>query len=375
MLPASLLRLILTWTVPAMGAVISTNTMSDFQRLRVGYPFDVTWEGAIGDVTISLLLSSGTTVVTIGSALPGSSFSWTPPALSTTDTYVLQFVDSTQAPSRSISFDVRAGGVAGAQAVSASPAGAQTDIPMQTQVLSEATSLTPASQSQTSSTRSGAPPTMTTSVSSSTAVTPTPSLPATTSVTPTPIPASPKRVRLSTEAKIGMSVGAVVGAFLVIVLVALASRNRRRGAARKAKRRVDDEGRPADGIAQPAQDQSGPRWEKGIYDPSSTGSRNNLLKQNDGGSSDVEATRTDGRSGSRPEPLTVTEGINSRTDVISALSDATISQPNTGGRASQLSIHTDGRTSRIGKFEFEESPEPRGFSGGIRVVEMEDLKI
>ncbi|KAK2626987.1 hypothetical protein QTJ16_004162 [Diplocarpon rosae] len=367
MLPASLLRLILTWTVPAMGAVISTNTMSDFQRLRVGYPFDVTWEGAIGDVTISLLLSSGTTVVTIGSALPGSSFSWTPPALSTTDTYVLQFVDSTQAPSRSISFDVTAGGVAGAQAVSASPA----------QVSSEATtsSLTPASESQTSSTRSGAPPTMTTSVSSSTAVTPTPSLPATTSVTPTPIPASPKRVRLSTEAKIGMSVGAVVGAFLVIVLVALASRNRRRGAARKAKRRVDDEGRPADGIAQPAPDESGPRWEKGVYDPSSTGSRNNLLKQNDGGSSDVEATRTGGRRGSRPEPLTVTEGINPRTDVISALSDGTISQPSTGGRASQLSIHTDGRTSRIGRFEFEESPEPRGFSGGIRVVEMEDLKI
>ncbi|PBP24522.1 hypothetical protein BUE80_DR004591 [Diplocarpon rosae] len=370
MLPASLLALIGIWTVTAMGAVISTNTMTDFQRLRVGYPFEVTWSGATGQVTISLLLSSGTTVVRIGTALTGTSFSWTPPALSTTDTYVLELVDSTQASTRSVNFDVKEDAAgAGAPAVTASP------------VLSEATSsVTSVSSSQTASTRSGAPPTMTRSGSSTTVVTPTSSVSATTRVTPTPSPAAPKRWRLSTGAKIGMSVGAVVGAFLVIFLVALASRRRRREAARKARGRVTDEGRTAGAREEPAPEQSGPTWEKGIYDPSSTGSRNNLLKHHDGGSGDVEASMTGGRRGSRPEHVTSPEGCHSRTDVISPQPDGpdgTISQPETGGggRASQLTIHTDGRTSRIGKFQFEESPEPRGFSGGIRVVEMEDLKI
>ncbi|CAL3964439.1 unnamed protein product, partial [Diplocarpon coronariae] len=65
MWPAPLCWIIWTWAVPAIAAVTSTNTMSDFQRLRVGYPFDITWSGATGDVTISLLLSSGVPVAMI----------------------------------------------------------------------------------------------------------------------------------------------------------------------------------------------------------------------------------------------------------------------------------------------------------------------
>ncbi|OWP03248.1 hypothetical protein B2J93_2980 [Marssonina coronariae] len=371
MWPAPLCWIIWTWAVPAIAAVTSTNTMSDFQRLRVGYPFDITWSGATGDVTISLLLSSGVPVAMIASedrrtldtarqqadldvaALTSSPYSWTPPALSTTDSYVLQLVDSTQASSTSVGFDVTGDGVVvEAQAAHTSP------------VSSTATSsMSPATASPTSRSSSGAPPTMTTSVSSSRTATPLPSSTSGRSLTPTPVPPSQKSGALSAGAKAGISVGAVVGTLLIILLAALAFRTRRRAAARQAEGEGDDDARHASDRGQPATHPSGPEWEKGMFEPSSAGSKNSLLKKHDG------------RGSSRLDTLAASEGTTPTTDVVSASCDRTAAPLGAGGRTSQLSIHRDGRTSRIGRFEFEESPEPRGFSGGIRIVEMEDLKI
>lgn len=72
MVPRSLLYMILAYTAPCMGLVKPTNTASEFQKIQVGLPFTISWSGATGDVTIALLLASGTTVVTIGSKNIGS---------------------------------------------------------------------------------------------------------------------------------------------------------------------------------------------------------------------------------------------------------------------------------------------------------------
>lgn len=72
MLPRSLLYMILAYSAPCMGLVTPTNTASEFQTIQVGQPFTISWSGATGDVTIALLLASGTTVVTIGSMRVGT---------------------------------------------------------------------------------------------------------------------------------------------------------------------------------------------------------------------------------------------------------------------------------------------------------------
>lgn len=72
MLPRSLLYMILAYSAPCMGLVTPTNTASEFQKIQVGQPFTISWSGATGDVTIALLLASGTTVVTIGSMSVGT---------------------------------------------------------------------------------------------------------------------------------------------------------------------------------------------------------------------------------------------------------------------------------------------------------------
>ena len=64
--------MILAYSAPCMGLVTPTNTASEFQTIQVGQPFTISWSGATGDVTIALLLASGTTVVTIGSMSVGT---------------------------------------------------------------------------------------------------------------------------------------------------------------------------------------------------------------------------------------------------------------------------------------------------------------
>lgn len=161
----------------------------------------------------------------------------------------------------------------------------------------------------------------------------------------------------------------------------------RRSARKDAVREDNENGRKVNDMVQRGDGQGWPGWGKTAYDPGSTGSRNNLLKNGDGSSSRMGTMMTDGRSSrmdtatftdgrsSRMDTMTMTDGRDSMMGAISPVSDGRISQIGTDGRTSRISVHTDGRTSRIGRFEFEDLTDSRGFSGGIRIVEMEDFKI
>jgi len=92
----------------------------------------------------------------------------------------------------------------------------------------------------------------------------------------------------------------------------------------------------------------------------------------DGRSSRMDtATFTDGRS----SRMTMTDGRDSRMDTLTPTPMSPLAMSPVDGRQSRVSVLSDGRTSRIGRFEFEDSTDARGFSGGIRIVEMEDFKI
>ncbi|PVH78354.1 hypothetical protein DL98DRAFT_516833 [Cadophora sp. DSE1049] len=355
-----------------MGLVTPTNTASEFQKIQVGLPFTISWSGATGDVTIALLFASGTTVVTIGSALTGTSYVWTPPALSTTDTYTLQFVDATLVTSRSESFNFSEDSVAAARDASSS----------QVSVL-PSTTLSPSltsTRSQTSSTASTSIPTMSFTPSSILeSQIPTSTSTASSSSTN---PSSSQERGLSAGAKAGISIGVIVGVLLIISLVIMAFWIGRRS----ARNDTTNDDRDVNDMEGGGTSRGWPGWEEPKHDPGSTGSRNNLLKRNgdgrssrmgtmmtDGGSSRMDtATFTDGRS----SRMTMTDGRDSRMDTLTPTPMSPLAMsPVDDGRQSRVSVLSDGRTSRIGRFEFEDSTDARGFSGGIRIVEMEDFKI
>ena len=73
--------------------------------------------------------------------------------------------------------------------------------------------------------------------------------------------------------------------------------------------------------------------------------------------------------------MTMTDGRDSRMDTLTPTPMSPLAMSPVDGRQSRVSVLSDGRTSRIGRFEFEDSTDARGFSGGIRIVEMEDFKI
>ncbi|KAH6718817.1 hypothetical protein DL95DRAFT_448959 [Leptodontidium sp. 2 PMI_412] len=372
MLPRSLLYMILAYTAPCMGLVTPTNTASEFQKVQVGSPFTISWSGATGDVTIALLLASGTTVVTIGSALTGTSYVWTPPALSTTDTYSLQFVDSTLVTSKSVSFNFSEDSVEAARDASSS------QLPSTTR----STSLT-SIRSQTSSTSSVSRSTMSSILSFSTVDSQIPTSSSTASSAPTVTPSTQER-GLSAGAKAGISIGVIIGVLLIICLVVLAFWIGRRS----ARNSQMNDHRDTNDMEGGGSGRGWYGWEKPKHDPGSTGSKNNLLKRHgdgrssrmgtmmtDGRSSRMDtATFTDGRS-SRLDTMTMTDGRDSRMDTITPTPMSPLAMSPVDGRTSRVSVLSDGRTSRIGRFEFEDSTDVRGFSGGIRIVEMEDFKI
>ncbi|KAI9050841.1 hypothetical protein LZ554_004960 [Drepanopeziza brunnea f. sp. 'monogermtubi'] len=361
MLPVSLIYIIMAFTAPTVAVVTPTNSERDFENLKVGTPFSITWSGATGDVTISLLLSSGTKIVTIASSQTGNSFVWTPPALSTTETYVLRFVDSTGEESSSDTFDVN--DVNGDGTQEGPRVAPSSQIPS---TISSAPITTPDAQISSSSAPPAAQPTMITSPSASRATAPT-SIPSSTS-TPVPSPTSSSGKKgLSAGVIAGISVGAVAGVLLIVGLIVLAFCIGRHSALNGAN------GSPnPDEMEQAANQGGGPGWVKGLFDPGSTGSRNQLLKKNGDGRSSrlgtimTDGTYTDGRS-SKLDTMTFTDGRSSRMDTVDGRDsrmDGRVSQIDANGRVSRVSVHTDGRVSRIGRFEFEDqAADSRGFSG------------
>lgn len=368
MLPRSLLYMILAYSAPCMGLVTPTNTASEFQTIQVGQPFTISWSGATGDVTIALLLASGTTVVTIGSALTGTSYVWTPPALSTTDTFTLKFVDATLVTSKSASFNFSEDSVAAARDASSSQ--------LPSTILSSSSTST---RSQTSTTTSISNPTMI-SNPSTTSKSQIPTSTSTSSLVSTTTPSSQER-GLSAGAKAGISIGVIVGVLLIISLVILAFWIGRR----TARNNTTPDDRDVNDMEGGSGGRGWPQWEKSKHDPGSTGSRNNLLKNNgDGRSSRMGTMMTDGRSSrmdtatftdGRSSRMTMTDGRDSRMDTLTPTPMSPLAMSPVDGRQSRVSVLSDGRTSRIGRFEFEDSTDARGFSGGIRIVEMEDFKI
>ncbi|KAL2066881.1 hypothetical protein VTL71DRAFT_1305 [Oculimacula yallundae] len=366
--------MILAFTAPCMGIVTPTNAATDFRKLRVGVPFTISWSGATGDVTIALLLASGATVVTIGSAIAGNSYVWTPPALSKTDRYILQFVDQTLVKSESVSFDFSEDPDPSARDASSLlvPSTIRSQPPTST-------------NSQTSSTIAVTKPTMSSSLVSSTVQSQQTSSTTTSAQTAT---SSSHHGGLSAGAKAGISVGAILGVLLLVCLVLLGfwigRRTARHTAMNNDRNRNDME-----------ENEGGRGWygqEKPNYDPGSTGSRHNLLKKaGDGG---MGTMTTDGRS-SRMDTMTFSDGRSSRLDTITMVDERDLRLNMTtpppppmspmvvsplrmspvDGRTSRVSILSDGRRTRIGRFEFEDMPDARGFSGGIRIVEMESFKI
>ncbi|CZS91152.1 uncharacterized protein RCO7_01468 [Rhynchosporium graminicola] len=385
MLPRSLLYMILAFTAPCIvtGIVTPTNAAADFQKIRVGAPFTISWSGATGDVTIALLLASGATVFTIGTAIAGNSYIWNPPALSRADKYILQFVDATLVKSESVSFDFRE-----------DPIPAARDATSLTSSTTRSTSLTK-TNNRTSSTNVNPSPTMSSSLSSPTVESQQ------TSITANPVPTASQSSHhggLSAGAKAGISVGVVLGVALIICLVLLAFWIGRRTALNSVMN--DDRG------TNDMEDHGGGRWyggEKPKHDPGSAGSRHNLLKRTaDGRNSRMgtmgtmttdgmgrmgtmttnagsRMTFNDGRS-SRMGTMTMTDGGDSRAEIItptpmSPIIQSPLCMSPVDGKSSRLGVLSDGRTSRIGLFEFENSTDARGFAGGIRIVEMEDFKI
>ncbi|KAH7304886.1 hypothetical protein BKA65DRAFT_602167 [Rhexocercosporidium sp. MPI-PUGE-AT-0058] len=373
MLPRSLVYMILAYTAPCMGLVTPTNTASEFQKIQVGSPFTISWSGATGDVTIALLLASGTTVVTIGSALTGTSYVWTPPALSTTDTYNLQFVDATLVTSKSVSFDF------GSESVAAAAQDASSSQLPRPTLSASSTRI----RSQTSSTTSVIQSTMSSTLSPSTIVPQKPTSSTTASSAATVTPSTQER-GLSAGAKAGISIGVIIGILLIICLVVLAFWIGRRSA---PNAQMNDD-RNVNDMEDGGQGRGWYGWQKPKHDPGSAGSKSNLLKRNkdgrcstmgtmmtDGRNSRMDASMfTDGRS-SRLDTMTMTDGRDSRMDTLTPTPMSPLAMSPVDGRTSRVSMLSDGRTSRIGRFEFEDSTDARGFSGGIRIVEMEDFKI
>ncbi len=303
--------------------------------------------------------------------------------------------------SRSSNFNINGDGIADARAASPLPVSivdvhlsriqaismVETNNLFHSQISNEITVSSSANtQTHTSRTNLTARATMATSVSSSKTILSTTILPKTTITSPIASPTShPKG--LSGGAKAGISVGVTLSVLLLISLMVLAFWIGRRSTRLDVAGDSNEKGHNVNDMEQRDDAPRWPGWGKTASTQGSTGSRNSLLKNGDGRSSRIGTMMTDGRSSrmdtatltdgrsSRMDTMTLTDGRESRMEAISPTSDQKTSQIDTDGRTSRISVHTDGRTSRIGRFEFENSTDSRGFSGGIRIVDMEDFKI
>ncbi|ROW18068.1 hypothetical protein VPNG_00311 [Cytospora leucostoma] len=110
---------------PSVLAVEFTNT--DFDVVA-GKAFTLSWADASGDVTITLKDGASTdlkTVSVLASGLTGTSYTWTPSASLTSDTYAFEIEDDTGVPNYSSQFEF-VGSASATSAVASSTAAAST---------------------------------------------------------------------------------------------------------------------------------------------------------------------------------------------------------------------------------------------------------
>ncbi|KAF8857460.1 hypothetical protein BDZ45DRAFT_726732 [Acephala macrosclerotiorum] len=140
-----------------------TMTASQFVSVETGSPFDITWTGAVGSVT--LLLKNGAssdlkTVSTIASGLTGTSYTWTPDSSLVSGTYALE-IDDDSGPNYSVQFTLAgsassvsssASSTSGSSSASSTSTGSSSS--GSTTTLSSTSSSVTAASNLTSSTRS-----------------------------------------------------------------------------------------------------------------------------------------------------------------------------------------------------------------------------
>ncbi|OTB07609.1 hypothetical protein M426DRAFT_241163 [Hypoxylon sp. CI-4A] len=137
-----------------VSAVVLTN--SNYENIQTGQPFEITWSGATGAVTLILKDGPSDNLETVGeitSGQTGESYTWTPETSLTTGTYALEINDGTDV-NYSQQFDIQ-----GADASSSS--------------VSSSASSTSASASATSTVESTTLSTITTTSSDSSSITST----------------------------------------------------------------------------------------------------------------------------------------------------------------------------------------------------------
>jgi len=157
----------------AEAKIAFTNSAFD---VEAGKPFNLTWGGNVGPVTITLKNGPQTAlkdVMVIDSSDSGTSFVWTPPPSLPSDVYAFQIVDSEGVPNYSVQFTFQ--GTASASITSDSSTSSSV-----TSTSSTMTTTTTESSTTTSTTSSSSQSSNSTSSHSSTGTSPTPTKAATT---------------------------------------------------------------------------------------------------------------------------------------------------------------------------------------------------
>ncbi|RYP89622.1 hypothetical protein DL770_004269 [Monosporascus sp. CRB-9-2] len=102
----------------ATAQLILTN--SDYNGIEAGEPFEITWSGAGGPVTLNLMNGPAddlSTVSEITSGLTGESFTWTPPESLPSGTYAFEISDGSEI-NYSPRFRISGGAASGSSTVS-----------------------------------------------------------------------------------------------------------------------------------------------------------------------------------------------------------------------------------------------------------------
>ncbi|KAI0842843.1 Ser-Thr-rich glycosyl-phosphatidyl-inositol-anchored membrane family-domain-containing protein [Hypoxylon sp. FL0890] len=155
---ASILAALPAWAV--------TITNSNFDNIEVGKPFEITWSGATGPVTLTLKDGSSDNLQTVGeitSGQTGESYTWVPDSSLSTGTYALEINDGTDV-NYSKQFDVEGG------SASSTPASITVSSTLSTSIVSStivSSTISSTSISSASATTSSASESLTSSLSSS----------------------------------------------------------------------------------------------------------------------------------------------------------------------------------------------------------------
>lgn len=146
--------------------------------IEAGKPFQLTWTGAVGPVTITLKDGPNTAlkdVMVIDQNDTGTSFTWTPPSTLPSDIYAFQIVDSTGVPNYSVQWNFQ-GTASASVSVSSSTvtSGSSTSTSVSTTTSTSSTTTTSSntSSSSSSSSRNSSTTTHASTTSSSPTTTP-----------------------------------------------------------------------------------------------------------------------------------------------------------------------------------------------------------